>query len=511
MKIRNRKIYLSLLTLAVPTAIFSASCSSNNVVAPPTLTLSNQKIDYLNKNSLSLNFQFIGNYSNLKKQIDQLVTDSTSSSTDTFDFSELANFTQSAFSTPDALLIINEMKMSQSGTGWVFDYSLDSVNNLVNYYIATNAHVTNTELKYTLYSSTDSENGYTIKIIFPVNRENVSQYNSYISQPYLNQQLPVFSSQYWFPTSTKNQDATLEPMPIGQLNINNEISIESTKEICFYYEITKTNDANTYYLYVTKDANNLYKVIPSWDSNLTSKWLNTSPLSDDFQIVKLSYALEAQDDPNISENNPRSSTIENNIRSLLTYNTDSTSINEMSSYIARLNYLIEMETNNITYDNKWFLFNELSNLDSDDVIYFGGFPIKTINNFTNTNVAVYQYAFANKRDVYDPYFHLSRRIIQYKYNGHCVINNYNNVNNFLVKNQQIGGGSSGSMVMANNQWIGIYWGVSYSSTDYYGVFTPIYSSNPNKQTIVSKYLEYIKKIDSNSKLLELFNLINMKK
>ncbi|MDE5651518.1 MAG: hypothetical protein K2H80_00410, partial [Ureaplasma sp.] len=365
-----------LLTLSIPIALISASCGSQRT--SEQTTLSNEKINYLNKNSLSLNFKFTGNYNNLKNQIDQLVIDSSSSSADTFDFSKLAIWTQELFSAPKAQLIVDEMKMSQSGTGWVFDYSLDSINNLVNYYIATNAHVTNTELKYTLHSSLasswlDNDSRFSIKIGFPVNNENVSHYQSYISQPYASEPVSVFDSQYWLSTSNQTQSTILEPLPIGQLDSNNQISVESSKQIYFYYEITKFNDKNTYYLYVTKDANNKYKVIPSWDANLTDQWLNESPLADDFQIMKLSYKLNSDDNANITKiSNPKLLKIQENVRSLLDYNTDINKVNETSSYIARLNYLINMETNNLKYDKKWFLFNDFANLNSDDLIYFGG-------------------------------------------------------------------------------------------------------------------------------------------
>ena len=154
------------------------------------------------------------------------------------------------------------------------------------------------------------------------------------------------------------------------------------------------------------------------------------------------------------------------------------------------------------------MFNDFNNLNSDDLISFGGFPVTKED---DASYAVYKYAYGAKSNIYSPNQYLHRPIIWYQYNGKFIINNYNNSNNWLIQNQQTGPGSSGSMVIANNQWIGIYWGVSYYGSEYYGVFTPIYSSDPQKQTLVTKYLEYIKAIDSNSKLLELFNLINMKK
>lgn len=512
MKKWNKSFFSLLPGLFLSLAIISASCSTTN-----SLSLPEEQINYLNNNSLSLNFKYVGNYTNLKNKIDKLVDDSiTSSTNDIFDFRQLANWTQILFSSDKAQYIINTTQMSQSGTGWVFDYSLDSINNLINYYIATNAHVDNLELKYLLYSSLDNselkdEQRFSIQIGFPVNNENISSYHPYISQPYDGEPISIYDSQYWFPAQNyfdSNQNAILETLPIGQLNEENKISVETSKEICFYYEINQFNSNSKNYLFVTKDANNKYKVIPSWKINLVNNWLNLSPLADDFQILKLQYKLNLENNSNLPDSNLKLAKIKNSIKAMLNYKKNDGIIDENSSYIHRLNYLINMEKNNKNYDKKWFLFSDFDNLKNDDLIYFGGFPVIASN---TDNIAIYKYAYVSKNEIYSPNQYLYRPIIWYQYNGNFMINNYNNSNNLLMKNQQTGPGSSGSMVMANNQWIGIYWGISYYGSDYYGVFTPIYSSNPLKKTIVSKYLEFIKQIDPNSKLLELFNLINMKK
>lgn len=512
MKKWSRNFFFLLPGLFLPVTIVSASCSTTNNPSLP-----NEQINYLNKNSLSLNFKYVGNYPNLKNKIDKLVDDSIASSTnDVFDFRYLANWTQKLFASNEAQNIINNIQMSQSGTGWIFDYSLDSINNLVNYYIATNAHVANLELKYPLYNSLDNyelkdEQRFSIQICFPVNNENVSTYKAYISQPYDDEPISIYDSQYWFPAQNyfnSNQNTILETLPIGQLNEENKISVESSKEIYFYYEINQFNNNTKNYLFVTKDANNKYQVIPSWKINLVDNWLNFLPLADDFQILKLQYRLNLENNSNLLGSN-KLTKIRDNIKTMLNFKNNDAIIDENSSYIHRLNYLIDMEKNNKNYDKKWFLFNDFNNLKNDDLIYFGGFPVVESSN--NNNIAIYKYAYSSKNEIYSSNRYLYRPIIWYLYNGTFFINKYDNQNNLLMKNQQTGPGSSGSMVMANNQWIGIYWGVSYYGNDYYGVFTPIYSSNPQKKTIVSKYLEFIKSIDSNSKLLELFNLINMKK
>lgn len=512
MKKWNKSILFSLLGLTLPFALISASCTKTS---SPSIT--EEQVNYLNKNSLSLNFRYVGNYNNLNEQINKLVDDSISSSNDIFDFRELASWTQKLFAGDRAKYIIATSQISQSGTGWIFDYSLDSINNLVNYYIATNAHVLNSELKYLLTNTLDNselenDKRFSIHIGFPVNNKNISLYKSFISQPQQEQEVSIYDPQYWLPTQNyldSTQNNLLEQiLPIGQLDNENKISVGSEKEICFYYEITQFNNNNKNYLFVTKDANNKYKVIPSWKLNLINDWLNFSPLADDFQIIKLQYKLGLENNSNLVDTNLNLLEIKKSIVSMLDYKNNNTSIDESSSYISRLNYLIKAIRNQQIFDKKWFLFNDLNNLSNDNVISFGGFPVTSVN---ENLFASYKYAYGTKNDIYLPNQYLYRPIIWYKYNGNFLINNYNNSNNFLMLGQQTGPGSSGSMVMANNQWIGIYWGVAYYGNNYFGTFTPLYSSNPTKQTIVSKYLEYIKQIDSNSKLLELFNLINMKK
>ncbi len=515
MKKWNKNFFVLLFGFSLSFALPLSSCSTQTNNSTSYAELSEQQVNYLNKNSLSLNFKYIGNYESLNNQINKLVSDSNTSLTnDIFDFRKLASWTQELFGSDSAKLIINNVQFSQSGTGWVFDYSLDSINNLVNYYIATNAHVTNLELKYPLFNTLENselkdEQRFSIQIGFPINNKNVSKYESYISQPYNDNPIAIYDSQYWFPAQNYNeeQNTILQTLPIGQLDNQNKISVESSKEICFYYEISQFNSNSKNYLFVTMDANNRYKVIPSWRIDKIDQWLNFSPLADDFQIIKLQYNSKIQNNINSLEKNSKLLQIQNNIKQMLNYRNDEI-INENSSYISRLNYLIDMEKNNKNYDNKWFLFNDFNNLNSDDLISFGGFPVIKED---DASYAVYKYAYGAKSDIYSPNQYLHRPIIWYQYNGKFIINNYNNSNNWLVQNQQTGPGSSGSMVIANNQWIGIYWGVSYYGNEYYGAFTPIYSSDLQKQTIVTKYLEYIKAIDSNSKLLELFNLINMKK
>ena len=71
-------------------------------------------------------------------------------------------------------------------------------------------------------------------------------------------------------------------------------------------------------------------------------------------------------------------------------------------------------------------------------------------------------------------------------------------------------GSSGSMVIDNDyRLVGIYWGIIYSvGGDTSGVANTLFAKN-NPNSLVAKYLNYIKNIDKNSQLLKLFrNLYN---
>lgn len=403
------------------------------------------------------------------------------------------------------------------GTGWIFDYATNENSNFNTYYIASNIHVYNS--MYSLNLTTN--NGITIEINIPVSKESVNYINYYISQPLgstksytENINIPINElNNYWYEMGINKTNIQESLIPLGAYYKDGIAPYKAKK-----YDLNIKLSGNiqnevTYYLYSNSEN---YPI----DEDFLGKDRIDMNLSTDFGLMKVNI------NPNDIVSKYQSSIsmkIFDNLRYIFTTNNNLENIKSSSSYISKLNkllFLIKENKHNTEEFKNLFLFADEEKISSDSLISIAGYPAikKQLSNGNNliasgfnTNSISASLALKNKSYQYQIF--TTRKNIEYNINGKFGYSLYNSQNDWLLKDINLKPGSSGSMAITNNYKIlGIYWGVlqnSLSKTTH-GIISNLFSST-NSNSIVYKYLRYINKNNSNSKLLKLFTELNNKK
>lgn len=465
--------------------------------------LANAQEEYLNKNSVSILTTISPNSTWLKNYFNNFNNSVNDNTDDTY-------WIKNVFS--GLLKIIDKGALSTTaslGTGWILDYSKNSeTSNLVNYYIATNIHVLDTSWQWKVAVS---ESNDTITLNVPASRETSNAINFYLSQPQgsttnANNRQEVLvnnlaiNSGLWYKTSTNVSNFATNVLPIGAVQQNSSQIIGSGLPYDFTMTYESLGTKNTLFFY--RDSNNNYKFsIDNYSYN------NLMPTSD-LGLLKITEDVSQM---TTTSNNNLTKTIYKNMNTMFTTNTNDNETKVNSSYIAKLNKLInlaEQGQKNSEEFKKLFLFED-SKSTTPTEISIAGFPGNSTENgwYSSINSNTISSGLVNKNasSLKD-----SRPTIEYNYNGQFNYNVYDYSKDWLLRNVNLMGGSSGSQAMTSDyKALGIYWGVLTNNftniSD--GIITVLYSEN-DKNSLIYRYLEYINRNDTNSQLLRLFKVMN---
>lgn len=479
----------------------------SDVVNSATSVIDNSNYDYLNKNSVSLLLTSNPNY-NYLNLLD----------------AELQNYFGQNYDVPAGPSSIASI---DCGTSWIVDYSTDPVQNLATYYLATNIHVIN--LSYTLtYNLQPKVNGnlfenvqpIKLTLSVPVNPTTASSFSAYITQP-LGKKTPEYPNGYsvisnvpqawnqqWFQIPNINLNTLNETIiPLGATN-NSQVVPASTP---YYGTYTISGGINgTGYL-----TQNGY--VPKNQAKV-----ETNVQGQDFGLVKMQVRLGQSLAPNswfryvwpygwvassYASKDTNIKIIFNHLNQMFNINpTDKVTID--SSYIAKLNYLIsQLENKQLTKQelNQFFMFGNVKNLGSTKNLYVAGYPGGTGSQGLSN--VYFNAGYADVSDVQQVSDVLNRNTLDYYYQGNLHLEDYNKSNNYFLPGVNLYPGSSGSMVINdNNQIVGIYWG-AIRATNSVGLFTPFFVTG-FKNNLLYKLLEYQSLHDPNSQLVHLFTLLN---
>lgn len=396
------------------------------------------------------------------------------------------------------------------GTGWLLDYSNDSANsNMVNYYISTNIHVLDASYSITYNAYLNSQ---TIQITasIPISNESVNKAGIYLSQPQYNNEGPdknlnVMASDKtkwatdWYQTSVDKTNIGDSLIPIGAYTNTASESLASPYALQLSYR--QMIDFKTIeYKYMFPHDKSKADATPSYSTKQAS----------DFAVLKIK---ESKDKFTKHPSNTQYEEMFKKIEKMFKTETSDEDVAKNSSYIARLNAILSMTTGKSTYDknkvDELFMFSDYNtNLKNSNRVSLAGFPAVYTNDTHitfNSNTITY-----GLHTTFNEYESSARQYLEYYYKGKFYYSNYNWPANALLKNVALNPGSSGSMGMTDEyKIVGIYWG-GLNRWDYFdGAMTKIYSYTDDK-SMVKIWLEYAKKNDSNSKLLQMFNSLSSK-
>lgn len=537
-----KKKFILLLSLGLATSLvtsvglFATSCSSDNSnaisardntdIANGLTTVEYEAEKWIGDNSVSISFVSTPNITYLKSYLSSYLT---SHSNDENSSNSDASNSYALVSSIYSNINQNETSYSKNssitaGTGWILDYSVDESNSdLVTYYLATNMHVLNASFSISyeanFKTSYDIVIPYTIEVTFPISSQTVTNLSVYLSQPQYsttsatnNLKIPLNSasdySTAWYKTSITKDNVAESLIPLGSYNTSGLTSTNSTSYgmTISYYPLGSSSSL----------ASNLY--FPTDGSSGTSTVTNGTPQASDFSILKISENKSSFE--NLSTSGTYG-TVFTKIKKMFDVDTTSDETTKSSSYIARLNSLLEMTNDSSKYNkedaSELFMFADYSkDLNSSTILSIAGFPSTSSGSsfYTNFNSNTISYSLATNVSSSS---YSARTNIEYNYNGNFYYSTYNWPFNLLLRNVNLLAGSSGSMAVTQDYKItGIYWGTltSYGVTNgtlgtiVDGVMTKLYS-NSVSSSMINIWLAYVAKNDTNSKLATLFT--NLKK
>ena len=188
---KNKKIFTfaliasSLITLS--SGLLLSSCGSK-IVNPKTNEWNNVTNDYeryINQNELSLVFLSDPSISYVNGLLDKYITTLKQEKPNISE--EKPNISEEKSNISKALELFKNYKGPvynfEMGTGWIFDYCLNSSTNINDYYIATNMHVLDCSYKFEIQGKSSNNVDYIIDLEIPVNNESVQNFNVFFSQP----------------------------------------------------------------------------------------------------------------------------------------------------------------------------------------------------------------------------------------------------------------------------------------------------------------------------------------
>ncbi|GAA5414803.1 hypothetical protein UREOM_5140 [Ureaplasma sp. OM1] len=443
---------------------------------------------------------------------------------------------------------------ADSGTAWLVDYQthINSLKNLVTYYLATNIHVVNLSvtIKYPLYKTyyvhgvkQTRFSGETFNLQLPINQQTTDDFSVYISNPLgenlqTQTELPVITSTVvdlpvnnekqpstdWFKlpnVNLMNKNKTI--VPLGVYNSDGtEPNITYNKDKIAKFYITD-NDS----ILQQGSIDNNYQI---QEQNGLS--FNGNNKGEDFAIVKTLFNPQDLTNwvnlnkRNISKYLAKQPNIEkslyaswNNLETMFMVNRFSASnpnqvqrrtyIRRIQSLIFSLQYFKGQPLTATEKDYFWKSFMFSRSVNDNDVFYVSGYPGSSYEGISY--VSFKTAAFTDAQPITSNF---ERNSIEYPLKQQIMSNPYNKNDNYLAPGANLGSGSSGSMVLnSTGQIVGIYWG-TYAAGNI-GVFTPLFTQNP-KTNLIQRLLNYeqktfVKSTDHPTALTQLFGLMKQYK
>lgn len=540
-------IAITTVSFVTATSLFSVACANSKIEIPARENISNgltainnDQEKYINQNSASILFYSEPNIQYLTTYLAKYLEDNARyKPVDSDTPNEQDTGQTNAYIVTQTLnnILTNgtngkdyQVSNILLGTTWLLDYSLaqnpdidnpETTKNLATYYFATNMHVLNVAYNV-VASQTLNGKTYDLELNVPVSSVSTTNLDVFLSQPQggkkvnssgqtipNNLTIPANNSNFfstaWYKTPLTKDTFESSVIPGGTTLFNkNKRSYDLTASLT----ITEPNSikrTQSYYYY-----SDLGKNLSSVDT-----YDKTGPMVSDFSIIKIT---DSADNITLPDKNSRYYNSFLGLKTMLTIDTSKIGVAKNSSYLTKLNYLNNLATNKnssrSTID-ELFLFRDYSSLNVDTtVLSIAGYPSTTNQtsglasaNFNSNTISYSLSTYTGEDNNTTGY---ARPNIQYSWNGKFYYSSYNWQDNILMPNVNLMPGSSGSMVIDNDyRLVGIYWGIIYSvGGDTSGVANTLFAKN-NPNSLVAKYLNYIKNIDKNSQLLKLFrNLYN---
>lgn len=538
-------IAITTVSFVAATSLFSVACANSKIEIPARENISNgltaidnEQEKYINQNSASILFYSEPNIQYLTTYLTKYLEDNARyKPVDSDTPNEQDTGQTNAYIVTQTLnnILTNgtngkdyQVSNILLGTTWLLDYSLaqnpdidnpEATKNLATYYFATNMHVLNVAYNV-VASQTLNGKTYDLELNVPVSSASTTNLDVFLSQPQggkkvdssgqtipNNLTIPANNSSLfstaWYKTPLTKDTFEKSIIP-GGTTLSKNTGYDLTASLT----ITDSNGPKKQsYYYYSNGGKNVSSV---------DKVDKTTQMTSDFSIIKITDSAD-----NITLPDKRSNTYYNSflgLKTMLTIDTSKTGVAKNSSYLTKLNYLNSLATDKnssrSTID-ELFLFRDYSSLNVDTtVLSIAGYPSTTNQtsglasaNFNSNTISYSLSTYTGEDNNTTGY---ARPNIQYSWNGKFYYSSYNWQDNILMPNVNLMPGSSGSMVIDNDyRLVGIYWGIIYSvGGDTSGVANTLFAKN-NPNSLVAKYLNYIKNIDKNSQLLKLFrNLHN---
>lgn len=494
----------------------STTPDPNEVIYPRNNTLgvlTTIKYDqekWITDNSFSLLFTYKYNKNYLLSFVDEYLN---LNSKDKDTNSELNNSYKLMIDFKEALESNNfRYNSSLLGTGWILDYSQDDKNkNLVDYYIATNAHVLNLNygISFPTQQNVYGENVLTTATAYvPISKDSVEDVSLYISQPQygvkdgLPDNLATDINQLntqWYKTSLSKDNIDENLIPIGTFNSNGTPSLSTGYALSCSYSARLSYGTNNYNFYFPVDKSSGTRVLSKSENR-----------SSDFSVLKIKENTQALEEFFTSQTATLYKDMFHKMNQIFKIDTDEQNVTKSSSYIARLNALLTMTKDKKTYDknkvDELFMFaDSKKDLNNNSVVSAAGFPgVTRSNGKFEVNLSSNTMSYSLMKNAVNDYNWI-RNSIKYIYNGASYNSGYKAENNILMRNFILTGGASGAMAVdQNNKIVGLYWGMIRQNGTTDGCVTTLYEQSDN-ESLLKIWLKYVEQKDANSKLLNLFN------
>lgn len=537
-------IAITTVSFVTATSLFSVACANSKIEIPARENISNgltainnDQEKYINQNSASILFYSEPNIQYLTTYLAKYLEDNARyKPVDSDTPNEQDTGQTNAYIVTQTLnnILTNgtngkdyQVSNILLGTTWLLDYSLaqnpdidnpEATKNLATYYFATNMHVLNVAYNV-VASQTLNGKTYDLELNVPVSSVSTTNLDVFLSQPQggkkvdssgqtipNNLTIPANNSSLfstaWYKTPLTKDTFEKSIIP-GGTTLSKNTGYDLTASLT----ITDSNGPKKQsYYYYSNGGKNVSSV---------DKVDKTTQMTSDFSIIKIT---DSADNITLPDKNSRYYNSFLGLKTMLTIDTSKIGVAKNSSYLTKLNYLNNLATNKnssrSTIDES-FLFRDYSSLNVDTtVLSIAGYPSTTNQtsglasaNFNSNTISYSLSTYTGEDNNTTGY---ARPNIQYSWNGKFYYSSYNWQDNILMPNVNLMPGSSGSMVIDNDyRLVGIYWGIIYSvGGDTSGVANTLFAKN-NPNSLVAKYLNYIKNIDKNSQLLKLFrNLYN---
>lgn len=537
-------IVITTISFVIATSLFSVACANNKIEIPARENISNgltaidnEQEKYINQNSASILFYSEPNIQYLTTYLAKYLEDNARyKPVDSDTPNEQDTGQTNAYIVTQTLnnILTNgtngkdyQVSNILLGTTWLLDYSLaqnpdidnpEATKNLATYYFATNMHVLNVAYNV-VASQTLNGKTYDLELNVPVSSASTTNLDVFLSQPQggkkvdssgqtipNNLTIPANNSSL-FSTAWHKTPLTKDTFEKSIIPGGTTLSKNTGYDLTASLTITDSNGPKKQsYYYYSNGGKNVSSV---------DKVDKTTQMTSDFSIIKIT---DSADNITLPDKNSRYYNSFLGLKTMLTIDTSKIGVAKNSSYLTKLNYLNNLATNKnssrSTID-ELFLFRDYSSLNVDTtVLSIAGYPSTTNQtsglasaNFNSNTISYSLSTYTGEDNNTTGY---ARPNIQYSWDGKFYYSSYNWQDNILMPNVNLMPGSSGSMVIDNDyRLVGIYWGIIYSvGGDTSGVANTLFAKN-NPNSLVAKYLNYIKNIDKNSQLLKLFrNLYN---